>query len=138
MKRRPANRLPSGALRAIVKRRVRPTRWLLTVSVARQEVTEWERDDGKPRSGRAPAYQFRERYVASTSRFGIGQKMDSNRTPLGLHRIARKIGGGLASERDDRQTTQEMSAAKERENAVHEKSGLSGAGAGFHGKRSIS
>jgi hypothetical protein len=32
---------------------------------------------------------------ASTSRFGIGQTQDSNKTPLGLHRIARKIGAGL-------------------------------------------
>jgi hypothetical protein len=30
----------------------------------------------------------------STSRFGIGQKANSNCTPLGLHRIARKVGGG--------------------------------------------
>src|SRR6185295_16599266 len=30
----------------------------------------------------------------STSRFGVGQVEDSNRTPLGLHRIAEKIGGG--------------------------------------------
>jgi hypothetical protein len=30
----------------------------------------------------------------STSRFGIGQAENSNRTPLGLHRIARKVGGG--------------------------------------------
>ncbi len=30
----------------------------------------------------------------STSRFGTGQLKDSNRTPLGLHRIAEKIGDG--------------------------------------------
>jgi lipoprotein-anchoring transpeptidase ErfK/SrfK len=30
----------------------------------------------------------------STSRFGIGQKKNSNCTPLGLHRIAMKAGGG--------------------------------------------
>lgn len=30
----------------------------------------------------------------STSRFGIGQVMDSQCTPLGLHRIGRKAGGG--------------------------------------------
>jgi len=30
----------------------------------------------------------------STSRFGIGQRKGSNCTPLGLHRIAEKIGGG--------------------------------------------
>jgi hypothetical protein len=30
----------------------------------------------------------------STSRFGVGQAKGSNRTPLGLHRIAEKIGAG--------------------------------------------
>ena len=39
-------------------------------------------------------FQFRRRYRCSTSRFGVGQVEDSNRTPLGLHRIAEKIGGG--------------------------------------------
>ena len=34
------------------------------------------------------------RYRCSTSRFGVGQIADSHRTPLGLHRIAAKIGGG--------------------------------------------
>ncbi len=32
--------------------------------------------------------------ACSTSRFGIGQTEGSNGTPLGLHRIAEKIGGG--------------------------------------------
>jgi hypothetical protein len=34
------------------------------------------------------------RYRCSTSRFGIGQTAGSNHTPLGLHRVAEKIGGG--------------------------------------------
>jgi hypothetical protein len=34
------------------------------------------------------------RYRISTSRFGLGQTENSNQTPLGLHRIAQKIGGG--------------------------------------------
>jgi hypothetical protein len=33
--------------------------------------------------------------TASTSRFGIGQQEGSNRTPLGLHRVAKKFGDGL-------------------------------------------
>lgn len=33
-------------------------------------------------------------YRISTSRFGIGQTAGSNCTPLGLHRVAEKIGGG--------------------------------------------
>lgn len=39
-------------------------------------------------------YRLRKRYLVSTSRFGVGQKAGSNQTPLGLHRIAEKIGGG--------------------------------------------
>jgi len=39
-------------------------------------------------------YEPARTFLASTSRFGTGQEEDSNRTPLGLHRIARKIGGG--------------------------------------------
>lgn len=33
-------------------------------------------------------------WPVSTSKFGIGNKQGSNRTPLGLHRIAEKIGAG--------------------------------------------
>jgi hypothetical protein len=103
-------RLPVGALRAMARRRVRPTPFLLTVSVARQTVTLWERTQPSPRRARptkgaassaagtrskrpGPTYFSRACYLASTSRYGIGQRMHSNRTPLGLHRIARKIGG---------------------------------------------
>jgi hypothetical protein len=39
-------------------------------------------------------YRLRKRFLISTSRFGIGQVENSNQTPLGLHRIAQKIGGG--------------------------------------------
>ena len=41
-----------------------------------------------------PTYRLRKSYVVSTSRFGVGQRAGSNQTPLGLHRIAEKIGGG--------------------------------------------
>lgn len=39
-------------------------------------------------------YETLARYRISSSKFGVGQTMNSNCTPLGLHRIARKIGGG--------------------------------------------
>ena len=39
-------------------------------------------------------YQLHKHFIISTSRFGIGQQEGSNKTPLGLHRIARKIGAG--------------------------------------------
>ena len=39
-------------------------------------------------------YRMRRRIRCSTSKFGISQIFGSNGTPLGLHRIAQKIGGG--------------------------------------------
>jgi hypothetical protein len=39
-------------------------------------------------------YDVVESFPCSTSRFGLGQRAGSNCTPLGLHRIAEKIGGG--------------------------------------------
>lgn len=33
-------------------------------------------------------------YVVSTSRYGLGNRLASNKTPLGRHRIAKKIGEG--------------------------------------------
>ncbi|MGC8991147.1 MAG: L,D-transpeptidase family protein [Verrucomicrobiia bacterium] len=41
-----------------------------------------------------PAYCPVRSFAVSTSRFGTGQAAGSNRTPLGLHRIASKIGAG--------------------------------------------
>ena len=44
--------------------------------------------------GALPRYLTRARFRVSTSRFGLGQIAESHQTPLGLHRIAAKIGGG--------------------------------------------
>lgn len=38
--------------------------------------------------------RIRRQFMISTSRFGVGQQEGSFRTPLGLHRVARKIGSG--------------------------------------------
>ena len=65
---------------------VPPTRWALLVDVAGQTVSLFERFS----AAWCPGGITR----CSTSRFGIGQKEGSNGTPLGLHRIAEKIGGG--------------------------------------------
>jgi L,D-transpeptidase YbiS len=47
------------------------------------------------RNRRYPDYvPLEKRYRISTSRFGIGQVEGSNCTPLGLHRVVEKIGGG--------------------------------------------
>jgi hypothetical protein len=39
-------------------------------------------------------YSLLKRCRCSTSKFGIGQEENTNRTPLGLHRVTEKIGGG--------------------------------------------
>lgn len=81
-------RLPVG-LQATLKRLKRKmTRHVLWIRVRQQDLIHFELDDsGNVHSSR--------RLKASTSRFGIGQKENSNRTPLGLHRIAKKFGNGL-------------------------------------------
>lgn len=74
--------LPETCLATCQRLGVAPTKYVLTVSVARQSVSLFE--DGK----------LAKKLPCSTSRFGLGQIEGSNRTPLGLHRIAEKIGGG--------------------------------------------
>ncbi len=81
-------RLPEKFFLALRSRGVATTRFALLASVAKQRMTLFERADAEGE------YTFRRTFVISTSRFGIGQVMHSNRTPLGLHRIARKAGGG--------------------------------------------
>jgi hypothetical protein len=73
---------------------VRPTRFVLVVSVAAQRMTLYEQLPAWRREARFPSYEVRRHCIISTSRFGVGQVMHSNQTPLGLHRIARKAGGG--------------------------------------------
>ena len=65
---------------------IEPTPRMLCASVVDQRMADYRQIGG---------WKFDEEYrlVISTSRFGIGQKEDSNKTPLGLHRIAEKIGG---------------------------------------------
>ena len=67
---------------ACKKNNVELTQFILIVSIAEQTVSLFEKD------------KFAKKFPCSTSRFGIGQTEGSNRTPLGLHRIAEKIGAG--------------------------------------------
>ena len=67
---------------------IQPTPFLVTVSVQDQRLYLL-RCHAPPQQ-----YALLKDCRISTSRFGIGQQKDSNRTPLGLHRVARKIGGG--------------------------------------------
>jgi hypothetical protein len=59
------------------------TSHVLAVNIARQTLSLFK--------NRSVAQTF----SCSTSRFGIGQAEGSNCTPLGLHRIAEKIGAGV-------------------------------------------
>lgn len=119
-----ADQTVAAMLRTCRQHGVKPSRHLLTVHIASQTLSHLElaspnRDSrnppaapnttwscsiglgGKPNSllnrgvevGSA-AYVRIKTYRCSTSKFGIGSVANSNCTPLGLHRIARKIGGG--------------------------------------------
>ncbi len=94
-------RLPRAFFLACRRAGILPTRFVLAASIARQRMTLFKlvtgpvtRSLGPADGARSPNYLFRREFLASTSRFGIGQLNGSNRTPLGLHRVARKVGGG--------------------------------------------
>jgi len=65
---------------------VAATRQLLVVNVADQTLSLFQKLSG--------AWRLAGLTCCSTSRFGTGQTEGSNCTPLGLHRIVEKIGGG--------------------------------------------
>jgi hypothetical protein len=88
-------RIPRAMIRVVRAQGLRPTRFLLVVSIAAQKMFLFQRADFMPNlsvyfAGYLPIRTF----VVSTSAYGIGQLKDSNKTPLGLHRIARKVGAG--------------------------------------------
>ncbi len=87
-------RVPFELVCALKNQQLLPTRFILTVEVAAQTMRLFERAKDPFPHARFPNYNLRKRYVISSSAFGVGQKMNSNQTPLGLHRVARKIGGG--------------------------------------------
>jgi hypothetical protein len=76
------NKIPEACLTTCWRLQVTPTKYLLTVNISKQTVSLFENG------------VFVKKYPCSTSRFGIGQQENSNFTPLGLHRIAEKIGDG--------------------------------------------
>jgi hypothetical protein len=65
---------------ACQKHGISPTQYFLLVSIAGQTVSLFEHN------------KLVKTFPCSTSRFGVGQVEGSNCTPLGLHRIAEKIG----------------------------------------------
>src|SRR6185436_3903693 len=83
-------KFPSAAAWAMRRTSTRPTRFFLSVSIPVQRMSVFEMD----LSGSLPQYEFRKRYVISSSAYGVGQIKNSQQTPLGLHRVAQKIGAG--------------------------------------------
>ena len=85
---------PGTIVRASTALRIALRRWggrvtprLLSVDVARQQMLEC--------ATHPSGFLFvRRRFVVSTSQFGVGQREGSFQTPLGLHCVASKIGGG--------------------------------------------
>ena len=75
-------KLPADFVTTCRKNGIERTRFVLIVNIACQTVSLFDEDT------------FVTQLPCSTSRFGIGQTEGSNCTPLGLHRIAEKIGGG--------------------------------------------
>jgi hypothetical protein len=78
----PESKLPAKFLETCGRLQFPLSHFALMVNIAEQTVSLFEQN------------QFAEKFPCSTSRFGIGQAEGSNCTPLGLHRIAGKIGAG--------------------------------------------
>jgi hypothetical protein len=84
--------LPREAIRACSRRGVTPTRYFLAVDIARQTTSLFERPAAT--TGPSRRHELVKKLRCSTSRYGIGEVANSKKTPRGLHRIAKKIGGG--------------------------------------------
>lgn len=72
----------ASCLAACHRLHVAPTHYVLTVNLHRETVSLFEQG------------VLVKTFPCSTSRFGAGERQDSDRTPLGLHRIVEKIGDG--------------------------------------------
>ena len=86
-----AQRPPAALFEKCRALNLAPTDDLLCVSVGQQRLRWYRRSD----SSAPGSYALRETFVCSTSKYGIGQKRNSYRTPLGLHRVKEKIGAGM-------------------------------------------
>jgi len=83
--------IPADALLACARHGLPPTRYFLAVNISRQTLSLFARP---LLNGLVRRHQWVRTLRCSTSKFGIGEVTNSNRTPRGLHRIAEKIGGG--------------------------------------------
>lgn len=80
-------------LRLILRQHgIRETPSVLTVSTRSQRMSLLVKVPSTNSS--YPRFVIKKSFRISTSRFGLGQVKDSNCTPLGLHRVATKVGGG--------------------------------------------
>ena len=79
---RSQNSIPEACRATCERLGIPPSRLVLVASISSQTLSLFEHG------------RLVKKYPCSTSRFGIGQIAGSNRTPLGLHQIAEKIGGG--------------------------------------------
>lgn len=86
-------RPPSAFFRKVRENGIRLSRHLLWVRVSQQR-QYYFRHASAGGNERLPPYVHARSYLISTSRFGTGQDSGSNCTPLGLHRVAEKIGSG--------------------------------------------
>ena len=91
---RTSPRWPAALINAMSRPGIHPTRSLLWVRVGEQRMAWLEQTPSQTAGRRFPSYDLRRDFVVSTSAYGIGQVINSQQTPLGLHRIAQKIGGG--------------------------------------------
>lgn len=84
---RSSKTLSPAALRACARQGIVPTRYFLSVHIPTQTTSLMARCCHG-------CYFAVKKMRCSTSKFGVGEKANSNMTPRGLHRIAKKIGGG--------------------------------------------
>jgi hypothetical protein len=96
-KRNPNNSVPrslsANLISACQKTCVLPTQFILAVSIAGQTTSLFVKNSASSRLC-VKDFEIVQKFPCSTSRFGVGQREGSNGTPLGLHRIVEKIGGG--------------------------------------------
>jgi len=86
-------KLPAGFFKAVHQTQSQFQPHVLWIHVRQQQMLHFGRVNSAEGHQRNPDYApLRGPYQISTSRFGIGQEENSNKTPLGLHRIAEKIG----------------------------------------------
>jgi hypothetical protein len=86
-------RLGGTFISACQKSRVSPTQFILAINIAAQSASLLAKYSVSSRLC-VKDFGLVKQFSCSTSRFGIGQTEGSNGTPLGLHRIVEKIGGG--------------------------------------------